>query len=273
MAFFSVIIPTYNREAVLARAIESVLSQSFQNFELIVVDDGSTDGTTELLKQYPRINYIKTTNQGVSAARNRGISMATGEWICFLDSDDEWLPKKLQLQADYILSYPNIKLIHGEEIWIRNGMRVNPKKKHQKSGGDQFFAGLKLCIISPSTVCLHRELLNEFGGFNCDYTVCEDYELWLRITAKYPIGFIETPIIKKYGGHEDQLSRKYVAMDYFRVRAMVELANTYKLKADQLKALKQEVLFKSEILLKGHVKHGQLEHLKKVTHWHAWATN
>lgn len=272
MIKFSVIIPTFNRAHVLSRAIESVLSQSYPHFEIIVIDDGSTDETQNVLSKYPRIKILKTINQGVSAARNVGINIACNPWICFLDSDDEWLESKLQLQAKFLTEHPSFKIVHGEEIWIRNGVRVNPMKKHQKGGGDQFAQSLKMCVISPSTVCLHRELLEEFKGLDESFEVCEDYDLWLKITQKYPVGYIENELIKKYGGHEDQLSRKYKAMDYYRVKSMYQLTHRAILSSSQLEQLKKELAKKAKILLAGYQKHNNMTHFHEIQTYLAWAS-
>ena len=125
----SVVIPTYNRKHTLPRAIASVLNQTLQPTEIIMVDDGSTDGTADWIQEtYPRINPIRQSNKGVSAARNIGIKSAKCDWIALLDSDDEWLPDKLERQVEAFNQNPGIKLCHTEEIWIRNGVRVNQRK-------------------------------------------------------------------------------------------------------------------------------------------------
>lgn len=263
----SVIIPTYNRADVLDRAIESVLNQTYENFELIIIDDGSTDKTFEQLAKYESSTKVQTfsiNNHGVSFARNLGIKKASGEFIAFLDSDDEWLAHKLASQMDYLKNYPEVNWIHTEEIWIRNGVRVNPMKKHQKGGGDQFLASIDLCLISPSTVLLKKELLLEEGGFDETYPVCEDYNLWLDLSLKHPIGFISEACIRKYGGHEDQLSRKYFAMDYYRVKTLDRLLKTKILNKDQFEKTKSVLLKKSKILLKGFIKHNNLIHYDEV---------
>lgn len=263
--FFSVIIPTHNRAHVLGRAIDSVLSQSFQNFELIVIDDGSTDNTDEILLKYTnKIHITKIENSGVSAARNRGVDLANGQWICFLDSDDEWLSHKLQSQYDFIQSNPLIPVIHGEEIWIRNGKRVNPKKKHKKSGGDIFEKCLPLCLISPSAVCIKKEIYLAMGGFDEDFIVCEDYDLWLKLTSLYPVGFIEEPIINKYGGHEDQLSARYKAMDLWRVKSMMRILKIRELSPSQQTSCINEIKNKANILRIGYEKHGRYDELQQL---------
>lgn len=259
--FFSVIIPSYNRIEVLPRAIDSVLKQSYENFELIIVDDGSTDQTSEYLSQLKdsRIKTVFQENKGVATARNKGSQIAQGKWLAFLDSDDEWLEHKLSSQYNYINNHRNVPLVHGEELWVRNGKRVNPKKKHQKAGGDQFQRSLELCVISPSTAVINKDIFKEIGLFDPNFIVCEDYDLWLRLTCQYLVGFISDPLIIKYGGHKDQLSRKYKAMDYYRVRSMVKLLNDNKLNDEKKSYVLLELEKKVQILNLGYQKHGQFK--------------
>ncbi|MCB9095883.1 MAG: glycosyltransferase [Halobacteriovoraceae bacterium] len=265
--FFSVIIPTHNRASTLPRAVESVLGQTDQDFELIIVDDGSSDSTHKYLEQLPAtIKMIKNSeNKGVSFSRNRGVEQSYAPWLCFLDSDDEWLPHKLKRQKEFILQHPEFSILHGEERWVRNGVRVNPMKKHQKSGGDLFEASLHLCLISPSTVCLSRKLFEEMGGFREDFPVCEDYDLWLKITSAYQVGFIPDELIIKYGGHCDQLSRKYKAMDYYRVKSMQWIYENRKTLSDLQRSQLIDVLTqKAEILINGYKKHQNYSNLEEV---------
>lgn len=260
----SVIIPTYNRAHTLKRAIDSVLAQSYKNIELIVVNDGSSDSTQKLLASYTNIHIKNISNHGVSFARNKGIDIATGEYIAFLDSDDEWLAHKIETQMSFLASNPDIHWIHGHEIWIRDGVRVNQMKKHKKGGGDQFLASLKLCVISPSTVLIKREVLDEHK-FREDFPVCEDYDLWLRLTHKFPIGYIEEPLIKKYGGHSDQLSRSLVGMDYFRIKALDSLLLENILEESQAHESQKVLIKKLNILYQGCVKHNNSELLQKLS--------
>ena len=266
MAKISVIIPTFNRIDTLPRAVSSVLDQTFTDIELWIVDDGSTDATAdwvqnELLREDREIqcHYLRSNNKGVSHARNLGLQASQSEWVAFLDSDDEWLPNKLESQIRFAEENPEIKVIHGEEIWIRNGVRVNPMKKHQKQGGRIFDRCIELCCISPSTVMIHRSVFKEVGNFKEDYPVCEDYDLWLRISALYEVGFIETPVIKKYGGHEDQLSRKYVAMDYYRVKSLAQFVDSNDITTDEKKLLTDVMSKKCEILMRGFRRHNNME--------------
>lgn len=219
----SVIIPTYNRAKTVRVAVDSVLAQTFKNFELIVVDDGSGDDTAKALKAYgDRIRVISQPNQGVSAARNAGIALARGGLIAFLDSDDVWLPHKLQAQADFFAANPDAMWQQTEEIWVRNGKRVNPKRRHQKRRGRIFQESLELCLISPSAVMLRREVLDEFGLFDENLPACEDYDLWLRILTKYPVYLDPDYGIVKNGGHADQLSRN-PGLDAYRIQSLQKI--------------------------------------------------
>jgi glycosyltransferase involved in cell wall biosynthesis len=260
MPLVSVIIPTFNRSNVSYEAIESVLNQSFQDFELIVVDDGSTDGTLELLETYgDRIQCYFQENKGPSAARNLGIKNATGLYLSFLDSDDLWLPDKLCTQMDLIFSNPDIKICYTDEIWIRNGVRVNPKKRHQKYSGWIFEYCLALCIISPSSVLLHRDIFNNVGVFDENLIVCEDYDLWLRVSLKYPITFINKPLIIKRGGHSDQLSHKYWGMDLFRITAIEKILANPELAEEQRTVAVKTLEKMCRIVGNGYLKRGKIK--------------
>lgn len=263
-----VVIPTFNRAHVMMRAIDSVLNQTYKNFILHVVDDGSTDETQELLKklcEHPQVKIYHQDNSGVSAARNLAAFNSTGEWISFLDSDDEWMPNKLEVQIKYLKENPELAFLHSEELWIRNGVRVNPKVKHLKSNENIFIRSLDFCIISPSTVIMKRELFVKHQGFDTSFTVCEDYDLWLKILLTDEIGFISTPLIEKHGGHADQLSTKFVAMDYWRIKSLVNLYKSPLAKATQKESIKDVILKKSEMLLKSYIKYQNQKSFDEIT--------
>ncbi len=265
----TVVIPTYNRAHLLERAIDSVLGQTCQDFELFIVDDGPSDGTRQLVEKKRAnmaqpLRYWHRPHAGVSAARNWGIQRARGEWVAFLDSDDQWLPWRLERQFELLQCNPHLKLIHGEEIWIRRGQRVNPKKIHQKFGGDIFEKCLPRCLISPSATLIKRELLREVGLFDEEFVVCEDYDLWLKITSLYPVGFVDEPIIVKYGGHADQLSSRYKGMDYWRVRALERILHIRRFSPGRRQRVASEMIKKANILKKGLIKHGNFKHLAYV---------
>ena len=253
----TVIIPTYNRGWILKEAIDSVLSQDFEDFELIVVDDGSTDNTIDILDGYTRdIIVLRQGNRGVSAARNAGIASATGHFIAFLDSDDLWLPGKLSRQVDFFNSNPGAMICQTEELWIRSGKRVNPKNRHKKFSGMIFKHSLPLCIVSPSAVMLKKSLLDKTGVFDESFPACEDYDLWLRISRKYPVFLIDTPLIIKRGGHEDQLS-KTPKLDKYRIQALKKIIESSLLSKDQHNDAVKMLKKKCEIYAQGCLKRGR----------------
>jgi len=226
MMVLSVIIPTYNRAAVLERAVASVLGQKTDHpVELLVVDDGSSDETPKRLASFRHRLTLLThhRNRGVSAARNTGIRYARGSYIAFLDSDDCWLPQKLAVQAAFMLQRPSELISQTDEIWIRNGRRVNPKKKHLKPDGDIFKPSLERCLVSPSAVMVKRTLFEQVGFFDEGLPACEDYDLWLRISARWPVHFIPQKLTVRYGGHPDQLSARFRGMDRFRIVALAKI--------------------------------------------------
>lgn len=263
----SLIIPSYNRGSILKRALYSALEQSRPPDEIIVVDDGSTDHSAQMLKQeFPQINTIVQNNRGVSAARNTGIQQATGDWIAFLDSDDSWLEEKLATQVRALQQAPETKVCHTEEIWIRNGTRVNAMHKHKKTGGWIFKHCLPLCAMSPSSIMIHRSVLDDVGLFDENLPACEDYDLWLRISAKYPVLFIEQPLINKYGGHEDQLSQKYWGMDRFRIQALEKIIAQPYLSPKNKQYAMQMLIKKARIFRNGALKRGKTESAQHYQH-------
>ena len=268
----SVIIPTFNRKKSLKRAIQSVLMQSYAPYEIIVIDDGSDDGTKEWLKDnYPNVKYIYQMNSGVSSARNKGIKFARGDWIALLDSDDEWLPSKLKDQANEIELNPAAKFLHTNEIWIRNGVRVNQMKKHKKYGGYIFEKCLDMCRISPSSVLIQKDIFDEIGMFDETLKVCEDYDLWLRFASKYPVHFLDQPLIKKYGGHSDQLSKVDDGIESYRIRSLKKIMNSGILNKKQKTITKDVLVKKMYIYAKGLEKRNKIRELndtkKNIQYW------
>ena len=260
MPSVSVVIPSYNRVETLKRALDSVLSQARPADEIIVVDDGSTDSTAEMIKnKFPDVVYLYQKNSGVSAARNLGIAHASSEWIALLDSDDEWLPKKLQRQLALLENSNELKVCHTEEIWVRNGKRVNQMKKHEKAGGWIYQRCLPMCAMSPSSIVIHRSVFDRVGLFDEDLPACEDYDLWLKICSLYPVIYLEEPLIVKYGGHEDQLSRRYWGMDRFRIKSLLNILNAGRLEGDDLSETRRVLTEKLNILIQGAKKRGNID--------------
>lgn len=224
----SVVIPTWNRAERLMGAVRSVLEQTVSPLELIVVDDGSTDDTVTRLTEIgdPRLRVLEIEHAGVSVARNRGARAASGGWLAFLDSDDRWQPEKLARQveeakgSDLPLAHP--PLIHCDEIWIRRGVRVNPKRYHRKRGGRIYRHCLPRCCISPSAALLRRDVFEALGGFDESLPACEDYDLWLRLCARHDVAYVDEPLVIKHGGHDDQLSSR-PALDRYRIQALIKV--------------------------------------------------
>lgn len=261
----SVVIPTFNRATLVERAIDSVLGQTHSAFEIIVVDDGSTDNTSATLrnKYSDKLVVFQQSNRGVSAARNVGIAHATGNWIALLDSDDEWLPSKLAQQLALIKNHTDCLLCHTDEIWIRNGVRVNAMNKHKKSGGDIYQQCLPLCAISPSSVIFQKQLLDDVGNFDETLPACEDYDLWLRICAQHKVHYLDQKLLVKYGGHEDQLSRKHWGMDRFRIKSLQKMLQLNVLSEDKQASTVTTLTKKIQILLNGAVKHNNTALIKE----------
>jgi glycosyltransferase involved in cell wall biosynthesis len=248
----SVVIPSYNRRHTLQRALQSVFEQSSVVDEVILVDDGSSDGSAEMVtRAFPTVKLIRQPNLGVSAARNRGIEAARYDWIALLDSDDSWLPTKIEKIRAARRQQPDFVLFHSDEIWMRRGVRVNPMKKHRKHGGWIF----EQCL-SPSASVIRKSVLQELGMFDESLPACEDYDLWLRLSHRFPVCYLDEALIVKYGGHEDQLSRQHPAMDQFRVRSLHRLLREQDLSAAQQAAATRELVTRLDILLKGASRRG-----------------
>jgi glycosyltransferase involved in cell wall biosynthesis len=264
MAFVSVIIPTFNRGDVLSRAIGSVLGQTYGDFELIVVDDGSTDHTKDLITSLTgTIRYIIQSHKGVSAARNRGILESTGKLVAFLDSDDEWREDKLEKQVKLCESRDRHFICHSDELWLRHGKIVIQKEIHRKQGGHFFERALERCLISPSAVIMTRSLLNKTGYFDESLPAAEDYDLWLRITAYNSVKFVDEPLVIKHGDREDQLSRIVPAIDRYRIEAITKILKDPNLPAHYRDAAVRELIRKCAVMAKGLTKRGKQEEAER----------
>lgn len=266
----SVIIPTYNRASFLSEAIQSVLDQDyFQNcpndpcFEFFVIDDGSTDETKEVVRSFGgKVEYHFQQHQGVSAARNQGLRLSSRNFIAFLDSDDLWMANKMRSQMSFMEAYPKTKVCYTEEVWMRNGVFVNPKKRHKKYSGWIFEKVLPLCLLSLSSALFRREVFEVVGSFDESMPACEDYDLGIRLAHKFPIRLIDLPLIVKRGGHADQLSRQYWGVDRFRVYAL-EKALELDLSPEQEWLVRRELVKKCRILIQGFRKRNKLQEEQK----------
>ena len=262
MPSVTVIITTRNRPHFLYRALASVQAQRRAAEEILVIDDGSDDvAACELSRIFPGVRYHRQRHQGISKARNTGIRLACFEWLAFLDDDDEWSPAKLAEQIDYLSAHPEARILHCDEQWLRNGVPLAQKKKHRKPQGQVFFACLPLCVISPSAVLIHRQVFNRVGLFDETLPVCEDYDMWLRVAAHYFVHCVRRPLVVKHGGHVGQLSRKYWGMDRFRIHALWRCLEEEDLSVRQHAAVRNMLMQKLAVYLRGARKHGQHLHV------------
>ncbi len=250
----SVVITTFNRYALLNRALASVLSQTYKPSEIIVIDDGSTDNTKNITQIFPHVKYFHKKNSGISSARNHGIKVAKSEWIAFLDDDDEWCEEKLQIQAAFHKKHKNIPISFTDEIWIRDEKRVKVPKKYQKNKDDILQKCLKYCFLAPSSVMIKKELFDEVGYFDESLEVCEDYDMWIKIALFYQIGIIPKSLIIKNAGAKNQLGFKHWGMDRFRVHSLINIFHIYPNHPKRYR-IKEEIVNKLTLLINGAKKH------------------
>jgi glycosyltransferase involved in cell wall biosynthesis len=204
---------------------------------------------------------LRQLNKGVSVARNRGIAEASGRLIAFLDSDDLWLPQKLSTQVKFFTENPDAVINQTQEIWIRNGLRVNPKKRHHKFSGMIFERSLALCLVSPSAVMIKKSLFDTVGVFDENLPACEDYDLWLRISCRYPVHLIDSPLIIKRGGHDDQLSSA-AGLDKYRIQSLKKIIDSDLLLPQQNQEAILTLKEKCEVYAGGCRKRGREEEAK-----------
>jgi glycosyltransferase involved in cell wall biosynthesis len=260
----TIIIPTYNRLPFLKSALKSVFCQTYRRFQLIIADDGSTDGTGDNVQSLnnsdENLRYLRLPHCGMPGkVRNAGARLATGDFLAFLDSDDLWKPEKLARQIAFFEEHPDMMICHTREIWQRGEKIVSQAGQKHRRSGYIFADALKKCIIGPSTVMMRRELFEEFGGFREDLEIAEDYELWLRITAKYPVGYIDEPLVIKRGGHADQLSEKYGQIEVFRIKALLVNLEAGIFAGEQRELAARELVRKCRIYAQGCEKRGKVE--------------
>ncbi|WP_246999250.1 glycosyltransferase family 2 protein [Halosolutus gelatinilyticus] len=212
MPTVSVVIPTYNRADVLPRSIDSVYNQTLDDCEIIIVDDNSSDNTGEIIEQYDdsRMSYIvHEENMGGAAARNTGIEAASSEYIAFLDSDDEWLPTKLEKQLEvFDRVNPHTGVVYtGHYLSDSDSKRLGPVPT---ASGDVYRDQLKSDYINPtSTVMVRKECFETAGGFNPNLPARQDYDMWLRISEHYEFQPVREPLVVIYEDRDDRISSQY----------------------------------------------------------------
>lgn len=192
---FTVIIPTFNRAAMLRQALDSVAAQSYQDYETVVVDDGSTEDVAEAVMDHvTRPRMIRQNQRGPAAARNRGVMEARGKLVAFLDSDDLWLPDKLSVYAQRMRDRPDTSIWYGPMKPVDSALRPVPGRTKPCHGGQITEALFHSSFVHVPTVVCPRETFLSFGGFDESLRVCEDYDLWLRMSLKCEFGLVESPL-------------------------------------------------------------------------------
>ena len=259
-----IVVPTFNRSQILLRFLENLSRQSYKKFTTVVVDDGSTDDTAEKLSAIddPRLIILHMENGGVSAARNFAVENSCGSYIALLDSDDEWLPEKLEKQLEFMES-EGLEISQTDEIWIRKGKRVNQCKKHEKPEGFFFERSLAMCMVSPSCVMFTRKFRETVGAFDERMAACEDYDLWLR-GSMFPVGLLRERLTVKHGGRDDQLSNSVGCLDLYRMYSIAKLLASSKLDAGQRKSALAELERKSGYFCGGCRKRDKVNLAKKI---------
>jgi glycosyltransferase involved in cell wall biosynthesis len=204
----SVIIPTYNRAHMVKDTIDSVLNQTYKNVEIIIIDDGSLDNTLDVLKVYnDKIKVLKQENKGNSAARNKGLLYATGEYVAFLDDDDQWMETKLETEVQYLEQNSSLAFVYVAVDLFDNANKIVGVRKKYSDEDCSFDRLYQNCtIISPSAALIRRANLDAIGNFDERLTQSSDYDLWLRLARKYPFGYIDE-ILARYRIHEGNISR------------------------------------------------------------------
>src|SRR5690625_1599012 len=218
----SVVIPTWNRRDMVARAIDSVLAQTRPVEEIIVVDDGSCDGTGEYLahRYGERITCVRQDNAGVSAARNRGLVMARGRYLALLDSDDEWLPEKNARQVRYLEDNPAIGMVLCNVLRVKpDGSLIDVFDRREQIPVDGPALGPVLCdpALAPLSILMRREVYADVGGFDETLRTAEDLDFHLRVAAHWPIGVVAEPLARALRGHDGLSSLDSTEDDYIRV--------------------------------------------------------
>jgi glycosyltransferase involved in cell wall biosynthesis len=253
---FSVIIPTYNRWPLIQEAIDSVKAQSFSDWELIVADDGSEDESVASLDS--DIRCIELEHSGFPGlVRNRAAALAKGEYLAFLDSDDLWLPQKLELQNEYLKKSPGCRILHSREIWRRGNRIISQIKFTHSRSGMIFEDALEKCIIGPSTAVIRRDLFEMHGGFREDLRIAEDYELWLRICDQERVGYIDTALTVKRADHGfSQLTEQGEPIEYHRILALKDLVFSDELSREHEALARDTLKRKLSIYIRGAEKRG-----------------
>ncbi len=193
MPYVSVIIPTYNRLELLRETVNSVRAQTFRDFEIIVVNDGSSDGTEEWLAEQTDITAVNQPNQGIASSRNNGAAVAQGEWFAFLDHDDLWADAKLEVQAEYLRANSDLAMVAAKHI--RLGAKAGFSGRPTWIRGDLFVKTYSESFIHTSSVMIRRDVFQEINGFPTRYKFADEFDVWLKISKNHTIAYVDQPLV------------------------------------------------------------------------------
>ena len=258
MPKISVIIPTYNRGQYITQALESVLNQTFHDYEIIVIDDGSTDNTQEILKKFEgKIISLRQDNQGISNTRNRGINESHGVYITFLDSDDFWAPDKLEEQVKILDAYPKVGIVYARmPIINERGEKIGMKPAGVS--GKNFKELLEVWgDIPTSTVMTRRDCFEKAGLFESPLEPMEDIDMWIRIARFYDLYEIENKVLAYYRRHEEQITSKKTRVYNGLLRIYTKIYDNYPEAPRNLmlkRIVENQYLLARENYMEGHYK-------------------
>ncbi|MFQ5686787.1 MAG: glycosyltransferase family 2 protein [Candidatus Scalindua sp.] len=262
MPTVSVIIHTFNNEKFIAETVESVLSQTYSDYEIIVVDDGSGDGTRDALLPYMQeIRYHYKENGGIASAKNTGISLSNAEFVAFLDHDDLWIPDKLKIQMEYFNGNPQVGLVYAKYASFRGDkeLRVKPEKGYS---GWIFKTLLSKSIVQTSTVMVKRECLNAVGTFDESFKLADEYDMFLRVAKRFQCGFVNKELTR-YRVHDRNASKNDLLFDKENLRVFKKVYNGYTdLDGNEKKILRKRIARYSMRVAEGLCRQGQLEESK-----------
>lgn len=193
LPFVSVIIPTFNRVELLKETVQSVRDQTFRDFEIIVVNDGSSDGTAQWLSEQKDLRAVTHANSGIAASRNKGASIARGRWLAFLDHDDLWAPEKLQVQAEFVKAHPEVAMV--AVMHERLGKPYREPRAPSWTCGDLFVKEYAESFIHTSSVMIREDVFKEIQGFPTCYRFADEFHVWLQIAAAHPIAYFDRPLV------------------------------------------------------------------------------
>ncbi len=266
-----VVIPAYGRVDLLREAIASVLNQTYTELRLFIVDDASPEPLEPHLPvSDPRVQVLRLEKNGGSGpARNHGVAAGSSSLVAFLDSDDLWHSEKLARQVTYLEANPECQWLHTNEIWLRGDVEVKQRSEHRKQGGQFLLRAFERCLIATSAVMMRRDFFESHSGFAPAFRLCQDFELWLRLLADAPVGFLEEPLAIKRTGAWVQSSAT-PEIDRFRVLALHRFYRQIRRSAamaEYMQPLLKEAERKSRMLAMGAAKHGNTRRAARYQTW------